>query len=55
MPHFPNSNVTAVSGSGESDEARNARLAIKTRRRRYIEKHADYFESPSLELAGRLR
>lgn len=53
MPHFPFEQDQAASKRAhESDEARTARLTIKTRRRRYLEKHAEYFASPSLELAG---
>jgi len=36
----------------ESADARAARLQVKTRRRRYLELNPDYFDAPSLELAG---
>jgi hypothetical protein len=50
MPHFPSAGQ-ATDGQ-ESDVARSVRLRVKTRRRRYLEQNGDYFDSPSLELAG---
>lgn len=50
MPHFPSAGQ-AIDGQ-ESDVARTARIRVKTRRRRYLEQHGEYFDSPSLELAG---
>ena len=32
--------------------ASKARVAIKNRRKRYLDTHLEYFSSPSLELAG---
>ena len=52
MPHFPHDDPMAAPEEHESDEARTARLLIKTRRRRYLEKHPEYFDFCSLELAG---
>ena len=50
MPHFP---LAATSDDGqESAAARTARIRIKTRRRKYLEKTPEYFDSPGLELAG---
>lgn len=50
MPHFPS--ASQVIDRQESDVARTARIRVKTRRRRYLEQHGEYFDSPSLELAG---
>ncbi|CAD0086023.1 unnamed protein product [Aureobasidium mustum] len=50
MPHFPSADQ--ASDGQESEVARTARIRVKTRRRRYLEQHGEYFESPSLELAG---
>ena len=50
MPHFPSASQS--SDGKESDVARTARIRVKTRRRRYLEQHGEYFDSPSLELAG---
>lgn len=64
MPHFPSAGqVGAPTMAGnpatalqipahETEEAREARIQIKDRRRRYLDLHPEYFESPSLELAG---
>ncbi|KAL1296703.1 hypothetical protein AAFC00_000178 [Neodothiora populina] len=55
MPHFPKDTVSVSSDSRhESEEARTARLQVKTRRRKYLEKHAEYFDSATLELADPL-
>lgn len=65
MPHFHaqlstevgvilrQSDDMAVSSSHETARAREARIKIKTRRRRYLEMHPEYFKQSSLELAGR--
>ncbi|GAB7357332.1 hypothetical protein MBLNU459_g8287t1 [Dothideomycetes sp. NU459] len=53
MPHFPDRSGSSAS-SLETTDARSERLRVKTRRRRYLEKHAEYFESPALELADPL-
>lgn len=50
MPHFPS--VSQATDGQESDVARSVRIRVKTRRRRYLEQNGDYFDSPSLELAG---
>ena len=64
MLRFPDHSITSAASIShsatkavmdspqESDEARAKRLQVKTRRRRYLEMHPEYFESPSLELAG---
>ncbi|KAG9532874.1 hypothetical protein KCU93_g519, partial [Aureobasidium melanogenum] len=52
MPHFPSANQST--DGQESDVARTARIRVKTRRRRYLEEHGEYFDSPSLELADPL-
>ena len=64
MPHFPESlarisptiaqpsNAAAREILHEPDEARAARIRVKTRRRRYLELHPEYFDSENLELAG---
>jgi len=64
MPHFPNSQELSDMhrphmipeegsyGQIETENARIARLQIKTRRRRYLELHPEYFTDSSLELAG---
>lgn len=64
MPHFPQIQREPAAGSShemtmpklahaqESTEARAARLQIKTRRRRYLEMHPEYFQGSNLELAG---
>jgi len=65
MPHFQSQASTShadVSGQlddmaksplQESPQAREARLKVKDRRRRYLETHPEYYKQPSLELAGR--
>jgi hypothetical protein len=50
MPHFPS--ASQATDGQESDVARLLRIQVKTRRRRYLEQNGDYFDSPSLELAG---
>jgi hypothetical protein len=50
MPHFPS--ASQATDGQESDVARTVRIRVKTRRRRYLEQNGDYFDSPSLELAG---
>ena len=50
MPHFPS--ASQATDGQESEVARAVRIRVKTRRRRYLEQNGDYFDSPSLELAG---
>ena len=50
MPHFPSAGQ--ANDAQESEVAHTLRIRVKTRRRRYLEQNSDYFDSPSLELAG---
>lgn len=38
---------------GPTEDAERTRIRIKNRRKRYLDLHPEYFEEPSLELAGR--
>lgn len=58
MPHFPEADEAAsmspTMSSRETDEAREARLQVKDRRRRYLELNPEYFQNEALELADPL-
>lgn len=53
MPHFP-SKPHDSSDEHVDAVARDRRIRIKNRRKRYLDLHPDYFKEPHLELAGRI-